>query len=108
MVNQNYIKTLVQKTLIIYRKHLNTLKSNNKIKESARITGIIFWLTDWLEIFDEENILTQVNSYKKDYLLGKDLFICGKVEGLITVIRLMNYDKKTHNMINQLVWTLKS
>jgi hypothetical protein len=42
MVNQNYIKTLVQKTLIIYRKHLNTLKSNNKIKESARITGIIF------------------------------------------------------------------
>jgi len=103
MTDNSSIKDIIKIIIKIYKQHLDTL-SNNK-KEVEKITGVIFWLSDWLENFNQDYINLQISWYKEIYLRQENIFLCGKNEWLAIVLRLIKNEEQMRSMIKTLIWT---
>jgi len=91
--DNNQIKEFISKVKETYKSNLKDLQKNWDISEKpAKISGIFFWISEWLELFDENKIRKRIDSFKNVFLKQKDIFLCGKLEWLVIVYRLIKED----------------
>ncbi len=102
MVQQDYLKKLVNKAIKNYEKFLDIMKQSKKEyskDDEAHIAWIVFWLRDAYNLRNIENIKSYVDAKKEIFIQQKDIFECSKIEWYVVVMRIMEEDSAMEGMI---------
>lgn len=110
MLNDEHLKFIVNKCKNVYKYQLESLKNNDwlctDISKAGYLTGIIFWLSEWIDLWDIHKIETKFLKLEDAYRKQEDRYLCWMTEWLVMIFRLMKHDEKVYNLMSMLAWTL--
>ena len=88
----DYTKRFIKNWIKAYEKYLKMLEETDPGNEAAKIVWIIFGMKEALELYDTDKIEELIDGAREAYLKFDDMFVCGKAEWWVSVMRIMDND----------------
>lgn len=97
------LENLVSFTREVYQKQLNKIKDKSESKRDIeKISWIIFWLYDWLELLNKWKLEEEINKFRDTFFEQKNIFLIWRLEWLTIVYRIHNNDKDMLKIIKKI------